>query len=190
MLRSFAHPVAFCWDLLRKFWIKPVKVLSQQLPTFLLFRGRRSLWTADAFPVVASLFFWGRQATTEMRLLFAGYGHRSVEQPCWIRLHRYFNIDGAKHAHLTVAGLLGDSNAITSRDRPTPWWANTVGSCCISLRKHPFLLALCRWRNGCFRRLLLHPYAHHWNNNSQHCLPNNVGSCRVRLHVTYGDGHL
>ena len=36
MLRPFPHPVACCWELL-------LKVLSQQLPTFLLFRDRRSV---------------------------------------------------------------------------------------------------------------------------------------------------
>ena len=43
MLRPFAHPVACCWILLRvvaQNW-KPVKLFSQQLPTFLLFRDRR-----------------------------------------------------------------------------------------------------------------------------------------------------
>ena len=44
MLRPFAHPVACCWMLLRVVAqsLKPVKLFSQQLPTFLLFRGRRS----------------------------------------------------------------------------------------------------------------------------------------------------
>ena len=45
MFRPFAHPVAFCWILLRVFAqsLKPVKLFSQQLPTFLLFRDRRSV---------------------------------------------------------------------------------------------------------------------------------------------------
>ena len=45
MLRSFAHPVACCWMLLRVVTqsLKPVKLFSQQLPTFLLFRDRRSV---------------------------------------------------------------------------------------------------------------------------------------------------
>ena len=43
MLRPFAHPVACCWMLLRVVAqsLKPVKLFSQQLPTFLLFRDRR-----------------------------------------------------------------------------------------------------------------------------------------------------
>ena len=45
MLRPFAHPVARCWMLLRVVAqsLKPVKPFSQQLPTFLLFRDRRSV---------------------------------------------------------------------------------------------------------------------------------------------------
>ena len=45
MLRPFAHPVACCWKLLRVVAqsLKPVKLSSQQLPTFLLFRDRRSV---------------------------------------------------------------------------------------------------------------------------------------------------
>ena len=45
MLRPFAHPVAYCWMLLRVVAesLKPVKLFSQQLPTFLLFRDRRSV---------------------------------------------------------------------------------------------------------------------------------------------------
>ena len=45
MLRPFAHPVARCWMLLRVVAqsLKPVKLFSQQLPTFLLFRDRRSV---------------------------------------------------------------------------------------------------------------------------------------------------
>ena len=45
MLRPFAHPVACCWMLLRAVAqsLKPVKLFSQQLPTFLLFRDRRSV---------------------------------------------------------------------------------------------------------------------------------------------------
>ena len=45
MLRPFAHPVACCWKLLRVVAqsLKPVKLFSQQLPTFLLFRDHRSV---------------------------------------------------------------------------------------------------------------------------------------------------
>ena len=45
MLRPFAHLVACCWMLLRDVAqsLKPVKLFSQQLPAFLLFRDRRSV---------------------------------------------------------------------------------------------------------------------------------------------------
>ena len=45
MLRPFAHPVACCWMLLGVVApsLKPVKLFSQQLPKFLLFRDRRSV---------------------------------------------------------------------------------------------------------------------------------------------------
>ena len=45
MLRLFAHPVAFCWMLLRVVAqsLRPVKLFSQQISTFLLFLDRRSV---------------------------------------------------------------------------------------------------------------------------------------------------
>ena len=45
MLRPLVHPVACCWMLLRVVAqsLTPVKLFSQQLPTFLLFRDRRSV---------------------------------------------------------------------------------------------------------------------------------------------------
>ena len=45
MLRLFAHPVACCWMLLRVVAqsLTPVKLFSQQLPTFLWFRDHRSV---------------------------------------------------------------------------------------------------------------------------------------------------
>ena len=45
MLRPFSHPVARCWMLLSVVAqsLKPVKLFSQQLPTFLLFRDRRNV---------------------------------------------------------------------------------------------------------------------------------------------------
>ena len=45
ILRPFAHPVARCVELSGVVAqnLKPVKLMSQQLPTFLLFRDRRSV---------------------------------------------------------------------------------------------------------------------------------------------------
>ena len=44
-LHPFAHPVACCWILLHVVMqsLKPVKLFSPQLPTFLLFGDRRSI---------------------------------------------------------------------------------------------------------------------------------------------------
>ena len=42
MFRPFAHPVACCWMLFAQS-LKPVKLFSKHLPTFLLFRDRRSV---------------------------------------------------------------------------------------------------------------------------------------------------
>ena len=45
MLRPFAHPVGCCWMLLRVVAqsLKPVKLFSQRLSTFLFFRDRRNV---------------------------------------------------------------------------------------------------------------------------------------------------
>ena len=56
MLRPFALPVACCWMLLRVVAqsLKPVKLFSQQLPTFLLFRDDSNNG-ATMFGIVASV---------------------------------------------------------------------------------------------------------------------------------------
>ena len=63
ILRSFAHPVACCCVLLGVVAqsLKLVKLLSQQLPTFLLFRDRRSVASATLLDPIAQLFqhCWG-----------------------------------------------------------------------------------------------------------------------------------
>ena len=77
-------------------------------------------------------------------------------------------------------GLLGDSNAITSSDRPTSQHrANIVGSCCIRLNitanfQHCWLNNV----GSCCVRLNI-------TANFQHCWLNNVGSCCVRLHLAW-----
>ena len=101
--------------------LKPVKLLNQQLPTFLLF-----------------------------------HDGESVAQQCWIRLHSSSNIVRATHAHYT-------------------WFTSLM--VCILPTIH------CRSQH---RWELLHPLAHHCQhrrNKSQHCWPNNVGSCCVRLYI-------
>ena len=71
MLRPFAHPVACFWMLLRVVAqsLKAVKLFSQQLPTFLLFRDRRSVAQQCWIRVHSSSFtgekrLIGRRATT------------------------------------------------------------------------------------------------------------------------------
>ena len=61
MLRPLAHLVVCCCMLLRAVGqsLKPVKLLSQQLPTFLLIRDRRSVvqqcWIRTALPTLVGL---------------------------------------------------------------------------------------------------------------------------------------
>ena len=71
MLRPFAHPVACFWMLLRVVAqsLKAVKLFSQQLPTFLLFRDRRSVAQQCWIRLHSSSFtgekrLIGRRATT------------------------------------------------------------------------------------------------------------------------------
>ena len=56
MLGPFAHPVACCWMLLRVVAqsLKPVKLFSQQIPTFLLFRDRWSVAQQCCIPLHSS----------------------------------------------------------------------------------------------------------------------------------------
>ena len=82
MLRCFAHPVACCWMLLRVVAqsLKPVKLFSQQLPTFLLFRDRRSL---------------AQQCWSLMGRIFPTMNCRCVNivRSCCIHLHTTANTD-------------------------------------------------------------------------------------------------
>ena len=71
MLRPFAHPVTCCWILLRVVAqsLKPVKLFSQQLPTFLLFCDRQSVAQQCWIRLHSSSFtgekcLIGRRATT------------------------------------------------------------------------------------------------------------------------------
>ena len=96
MLRPFAHPVACCWMLLHVVAqsLKPVKLYSQQLPTFLLFRDHdarslrmdyKDLWVVfflrctlqvpNLLAVVASICIPLPTCTQQLPTLLA--------QPCW-----------------------------------------------------------------------------------------------------------
>ena len=72
MLRPFAHPVACCCVMFGVVAqsLKPVKMLSQQHPTFILFRRRRSVAQQFWIPF-AQLFHVGP----------------SIVDSHWVRLH-------------------------------------------------------------------------------------------------------
>ena len=119
MLRPFAHPVTCCWLLLRVVTqsLKPVKLFSQQLPTFLLFRDRRSVaqqcWIRlhSSSNIVGPRIFYKDLWVVSFPQCTAGpYIARSY----WIRLQTTAN-----------------THATTSKN---------VGSCCVRL--HAALLSL------------------------------------------------
>ena len=98
MLRPFAHPVACCWMLLRVVsqTLKPVKLFSQQLPTFLLFRDRRSVaqqcWirlhnSSNIVGATHAHYAW----FTKSYGLYLSHDALQVPtllaQQCWVRLH-------------------------------------------------------------------------------------------------------
>ena len=112
MLRPFAHPVACCWMLLFVVAqsLKSVKLFSQQLPTFLLIRDRRSIaqqcWTRS---------FLGPRTLLRMdyKDLWVVFFPRCTAGPkfvrsCCVRLHT------TAYKHATTPNFVG---------------AATVGSC-------------------------------------------------------------
>ena len=109
--------------------------------------------------------------------------HRSVGQQCWNRLHSSSNIVGAMRAHYTW--LTNSCRLYPSHDAlQLPTLLGVVASVSTPLsiptRQLPTLLAQHCWE-------LLHPFPHHCQyqrDNSQHCWPNIVGSCCIRLHTT------
>ena len=117
MLRPFAHPVACCWMLLRVVAqsLKPVKLFSQQLPTFRLFRDRRSLAQHAMLDPFAQLFqhCWGRARSLRMvykDLCAVSFprctaGSYTVGSLC-IRLHTTANTH-ATTPNIVVATMLG-----------------------------------------------------------------------------------
>ena len=117
MLRPFAHPVACCWMLLRVVAqsLKPVKLFSQQLPRFLLFRDRpkRSATMLDPF----AQFF----------------------QHCWGHARHYAWFTKTyglypSHDALQVPTLLEVvASVCTPLPARTQQLANNVGSCCVRL---------------------------------------------------------
>ena len=139
MLRPFAHPVVCCWMLLRAVAqsLKPVKVFSQQLPTFLLFRDRRSVaqqcWirlhsSSNIVGATNAHYAW----ITKTYGLYSSHDALQVPnllgvvasvctplptrtQQCWELLHPF--ADHCQHA----------------RNNSQHCWRNSVGSCCARL---------------------------------------------------------
>ena len=117
MLRPFAHPVACCWMLLRVVAqsLKPVKLFSQQLATFLLFRDRRRV----------AQQCWIRLHSSS-NIVGATHAHYACmgcilptmhcrSQHCWELLHPFAH--HCQHA----------------RNNSQHCWRDTVGSCCVRL---------------------------------------------------------
>ena len=110
MLHPFAHPVSCCWMLLRVVAqsLKPVKLFSQQLLTFLLFRDRRSLaqqcWihlhsSSNIVRTTHAHYAW----FTNTYGLYPPTMHcrSQIVGSCWIRLHTTAN------THATTPNIVG-----------------------------------------------------------------------------------
>ena len=105
MLRPFAHPVACCSVLLGVVAqsLKPVKLLRQQLPTFLLFRVRRSVAQQCWIRLHSSSHehCWGHERASQMvyKVLLVVSFPRCATVPnifesCCIRWHTKARTDG------------------------------------------------------------------------------------------------
>ena len=117
MLLPFAHLVACCWMLLRVVAqsLKPVKLFSQQLPTFLLFRDRRSVAQQCWIRFHSSSNIVG--ATHGLQRLMGCIlpTMRCRSQQCWELLHPF--------AHHCQHG----------RNNSQHCWRNNVESYCVRL---------------------------------------------------------
>ena len=111
MVRPFAHPVACCWMLLRVVAqsLKPVKLFSQQLPTFLLFCDRRSVAQQCWIRLLGSSNIVG-DTHNDYAWITKTYGlyssHDALQCPllvesCCIRLHTTAN------PHATTPNIVG-----------------------------------------------------------------------------------
>ena len=121
MLRPFAHLVACYWMLLRVVAqsLKPVKLFSQQLPTFPLFRDRRSvaqqcwirLYSSSNIVGATPLITHGLQRLKGCMLPRCNF----TSQTCWELLH-----PSAHHCQ-------------HERNNSQHCWRNNVRSCCARL---------------------------------------------------------
>ena len=123
MLRPFAHPVACSWMLLRVVAqsLKPVKLFTQELPTFLLFRDRRSVAQQCWIRLHSSSTLLGpRTLLTHGLQRLMGCTLPTMHcrsQHCWELLHPF--VHHCQHA----------------RNNSHHCWHNNVGSCCVRLHE-------------------------------------------------------
>ena len=110
MLRPFSHPVARCWMLLSVVAqsLKPVKLFSQQLPTFLLFRDRRSI---------------AQQCWIRLHSSSNIFGATRVHYAWFTQTYGLY----PSHDALWVPTLLG---VVASVCTPLPTRSNNSGHCC------------------------------------------------------------
>ena len=116
MLCPFAHPVACCWMLLRVVAqsMKTVKLFSQQLRTFLLFRDRRSVAQQCGIRLHRPSNIVGANGLQRLMGCILPTMH-CRSQHCWELLHPF-----AQHCQHAC----NDSQHC---------WRNNVGSCCVRL---------------------------------------------------------
>ena len=111
MLRPLAHPVVCFWMLLRVVAqsLNPVKLFSQQLPTFLLFLDRRSV-AQQCWNAFAQLFQHWLGHTRSLRMVYKDLGAVSfppctagpkIVESCCIRLRTTAN------THATTPNIVG-----------------------------------------------------------------------------------
>ena len=114
MLRPFAYPVACCWMLLRVVAqsLKPVKLFSQQLPTFLLLRDRRSV---------------AQQCWIRLHSSFNIVGATHAHYAWFTKTYGLY----PSHDALQVPTLLG---VVTSVCTPLPTLTQQCWSCCVRLQ--------------------------------------------------------
>ena len=110
MLRPFAHPVGCCWMLLRVVAqsLKPVKLFSQRLPTFLFFRDRRNV----------AQQCWIRLHNSS-NIVGATHAHYA----CFTKTHGLY----ASHDALQVPTLLGVVASVSTQPYDfLPFWLQSL----------------------------------------------------------------
>ena len=116
MLRPFLHPVACCWMLLRVVVqsLKRVKLFSQQLPTFLLFRDHQSVaqqcWihlhsSSNLVGATRAHYAWFTKSLWVVSFPQCTVGPNTVGS-CCIHLHTTANVD-ATTPNIVGATMLG-----------------------------------------------------------------------------------